>query len=160
MKTTVRYKKVFRPLKDLKGSSVWKGSGGGSLTLLLLNMAIFDLKVSSWKMHPNKQENNQCQESLHNTSLSLHYLGNTESGAAQVLPVLCSWSSFTLYFFYLHQSLKDSLWVQGCCWWIRSSPHFWNLHSPSQQARHLSRAGCCSFLRWCRSARCCTVRWS
>lgn len=44
-----KVEKVFRPLKgsDLKGSSVWKGSAGGSLALLLLNMAIFDLKDSS-----------------------------------------------------------------------------------------------------------------
>lgn len=43
--------KLFWPLNDLKGSSVWKGSAGGSfatLAPLLLNMAIFDLKASSW----------------------------------------------------------------------------------------------------------------
>lgn len=43
--------KLIWPLKDLKGSSVWKGSAGGSFATfapLLLNMAIFDLKASSW----------------------------------------------------------------------------------------------------------------
>lgn len=39
---------LYKPLKDLKGSSAWKGSEGCSLTLLLLNMAIFDLKESAW----------------------------------------------------------------------------------------------------------------
>lgn len=42
--------KKYRPLKvsDLKGSSLKKGSEGTSLEALLLNMAIFDLKDSSW----------------------------------------------------------------------------------------------------------------
>lgn len=49
--------KLFWPLKDLKGSSVWKGSAGGSFAAfapLLLNMAIFDLKASSWWIKKEK----------------------------------------------------------------------------------------------------------
>lgn len=49
--------KLSWPLKDLKGSSVWKGSAGGSFATfapLLLNMAIFDLKVSSWWINKEK----------------------------------------------------------------------------------------------------------
>lgn len=50
-KMTIKRKNLYKPLKDLKGSSVWKGSAGGSLTLLLLNMAIFDLKDSPWSIN-------------------------------------------------------------------------------------------------------------
>lgn len=45
-KITMICKKLHKPLKDLKGSSVWKGSVGGSFTLLLLNMAILDFRES------------------------------------------------------------------------------------------------------------------
>lgn len=56
------YKNRYKPLKDLKGSSVWKGSVGASLTLLLLNMAIFDLKESPWSINKKKNlnEHNLC----------------------------------------------------------------------------------------------------
>lgn len=50
-------REFFWPLKDLKGSSVWKGSAWGSFATfapLLLNMAIFDLKVSSWWANKEK----------------------------------------------------------------------------------------------------------
>ena len=47
--TKVNNKQIFRPLKrsDLKGSSIWKGSAGGSLAPLLLNMAILDFNELS-----------------------------------------------------------------------------------------------------------------
>lgn len=45
---TEQAENLYKPLKDLKGSSAWKGSAGCSLTLLLLNMANFDLKESPW----------------------------------------------------------------------------------------------------------------
>ena len=55
----------FRPLKDLNGSSVWKGSAEGSLALLLLNIANLDLKDSScWMKNENKAQHRACYSKI------------------------------------------------------------------------------------------------
>lgn len=55
-KITIIYKNQYKPLKDMKGSSVWKGSVGGSFTPLLLNMASFDLNESPWSVNTKEFE--------------------------------------------------------------------------------------------------------